>query len=189
MHKSLFALALAAALMACNATDEDIQAPTVHEAMTEVIIPASEDFQGAALDIYDETGELNSSELTNDRWVALAKVASDVEQASAAIAEADVIEVADEGVVLGSNDQTARQVATLEDVRSFIASDEEGFRQEWRTFAAAAQAVSVAAEAREAAGFEEAALAFNEACTTCHDRFWHAPETSDPAAQGVGAID
>lgn len=172
MQKSTTALVLAVALAACNAPTEDVpEAPTLYAAMTGQVDPASQDIQGAAFDIYSDTGELDASLIDNERWAGLAETASELETLGIAFAEAETFTVARETVML--LDEGEEGVATKADVRGYIAAREEAFREEWRRFAAAAQAVSVAAEAQNAPDFEEAALGLQDTCTSCHNSFWY----------------
>ena len=172
MQKSLIAFALSAALAACGAPNEDLpEAPTVYEAMTGQVEPASEDIQGAAFDIYNDAGELDASLIGNERWAALSETAGELETLGIAFAETEAFTVAREDVML--LDEGEEGVATKADVREYIAAREDGFREEWTQFAAAAQAVSVAAEAQNAPDFEEAALGLQDTCTSCHNKFWY----------------
>jgi len=155
MQKSLIAFALSAALAACGAPNEDLpEAPTVYEAMTGQVEPASEDIQGAAFDIYNDAGELDASLIGNERWASLSETAGELEALGIAFAEAEDFTVAREDVML--LDEGEEGVATKADVRSYIAAREEAFREEWTRFAAAAQAV----EQRTDLGGEDAARGF-----------------------------
>jgi cytochrome c556 len=62
-------------------------------------------------------------------------------------------------------------------VQAVLDADMNGFRDEARKLAAVAVDAVAAAQARDAMKLDDASNRLNDACTSCHNRFWH-PEQS-----------
>ncbi len=168
------ALAFLGAIMLAACSDGSVSgeapSPTVQEAMTKVIAPQSQLIQNMAVKLYNEDGEVIANRLTPADWRLVIEAAVEIETASLAMARADELVIAREGMPLqGEADEDG---ASADEVRAYIDADPREYKRASRGLAGASLAVKVAAERRDAISFDEASLMLGETCSSCHDQFW-----------------
>ena len=181
MRTRLPVLGLTMLAAACSgpAQEEVPPPPTLHKSMTSTIEPGSELIQNAGIDLHNEEGELDATQLSDERWSRVAEAAAEIELVAVAFANAEEVTVASTGTTLLNEGQG--NAASMADVRAYIDADPEGLKTEFRALAAAAQGVGLAAESRDAQALDEAIIDLTDTCTSCHNKFWYeqdAPEES-----------
>lgn len=177
MRFCLLLAPLALSLASCGATPSDVDASkTLHETMTDIITPASDRIQALAFELYDEEGELAPQRLSGAQWDELMDAGDAIEQAALHLGRSENLIVARDGVTL--ENEGSEDGATIAEIAAWLEADPKGFSAEASKLAGAGQAVSWAAESRDAMDLDRSAAALTETCTSCHQKFWY-PEQAE----------
>ena len=172
MRFCLLLAPLALSLASCGATPSDVDADkTLHETMVDIIAPATDQIETIAFELYNDNGELDPRRLNDTQWDELMKAGDSIEQAALHLARSKDLVIARDGVTLENEGNEGG--ASIADVAAWLEADTEGFAAEASKLAGAGQAVSWAAESRDAMDLDRSAAALTDTCTSCHQKFWY----------------
>lgn len=140
------------------------------EAMVAEINPAALEIWDVSNNAMSDTGGIDPDLMDDASWGKLQEAAQMLEFHSRRLEQARVIAAGGPDVITG---EVPPGVSTKAEIQAKIDADPVGFRQLSRMMAERARALADAAKARDAVTAGELALALDEPCQSCHQRYWY----------------
>jgi len=165
-------LSAGAALASCQTAEVPEQAGVVftRESMVAEINPAALEIWEVSNNALADTGGLDPALMDEAAWAKLQEAAQMLEFHSRRLEQARTLSAGGPDVVTG---EVPPGVSTRAEIQAKIDADPEGFRELSQLMAERARALADAAKARDAARAGDLALALDEPCQSCHQRYWY----------------
>jgi hypothetical protein len=170
----------AAGLAACSREASDVAAPaaatatsspTLQEVMANAFTPQSNQIWELSGKLYDDEGNLDAALLSDEEWGTLRQLASDMRAAAAGLQDTSGLKVAAPGVKLQGEE--APGAADAAKVQALVDAAPEAFKAEAARLVEVSDAILAAVDARDANALDTLSGQLNEACASCHGRFWY----------------
>lgn len=145
-------------------------APTVWEAMTQAIIPASNTIWELAGNLWNDAGNIDASRLSPEQWAQLKQAAQAMGDSAAALAGAGKLATAPPGGKI-LNEGTAGALGAAE-VQALIDADPQAFKDAAASLAAMAEELAAASDVKDGAKTDSLSNQLTDVCGACHMRFW-----------------
>ncbi|MAI90352.1 cytochrome c [Ponticaulis sp.] len=166
------------ALVACShghgsepvAASPEPAATTINQAMLNVFQPAFQDYGDTAFWAYDEDGNLDAEQLTDDQWALMQAGAEALRESAQEFAGYNAFIVAEAGAELGFEGQG---FVPPEEVQAYVDANPEGFATMMAYFAAEAEIAANAAAERDVETLVAQSDVLYNACKACHMSFWY----------------
>jgi hypothetical protein len=153
------------------ATAPTATASTVFEIMNASIIPKSNQIWELAGNLYDDDGNLDAGQLTDQQWQDLHEAAVDMGASAKTLADATGLKAAPAGAkIQGEGTEGA---ATAADVQAAMDEDPQGFSEHSTQLVTIADEIAAAAAAQDAMKMDDASGRLTEVCGACHAKFWY----------------
>lgn len=175
-------LALVLALMSCAAglsgcgrgTSTPTAAPAsppIQEVMANAFTPQSNQLWEIAGKLYGEDGNIDPGLLGDEDWAKLKELASGMRAAAESLRNPAGLEVAAPGVKLQGEE--APGALNAAQIKALIDASPDAFAAEAGKLVEVADAILAAIQARDGNALDQLSGRLNEACTSCHTRFWY----------------
>lgn len=171
MRRSIMAVGGAGLLFASAYAASQAPAPTVYEAMKDVIAPQTQVVWDVSNDLMDDDGNPVASRLSDAQWEQIAAASQRIRDMSLALAMADPVRAAAPGVKIDGEGNP--EGSTAAQVQGFIDADRATFAEDAKALAASAEALVTAARAKDAARASDVAGTLDQVCEACHQKFWY----------------
>lgn len=171
MSVKRFGWVVAAGLLALGGCTKETPAPTVHEAMTMVIVPESQTLWDVANKAINDNGEPDASKVTEADWAQIVTSGQKIKAMSERLAAAKALKAAAQGEKLQDQDNPGAADAAA--VQGFLDADPAAFAEHARKLAAVADNFVAAAQAKDAVKLGDASSAMDEVCEQCHVKYWY----------------
>lgn len=169
VRRILIGLAAAALLTTYGQAQE--AAPTVHQAMKDVVAPQVQVIWDVSNNAMDDDGNPDASKVSAAQWQQIVEAAERVRDMSLSLALATPVVVAGPSVAL--QDEGNPEASTPAQIQAFIDADPAGFADHARKLATSAAELLAAAHAKDAAKMGDIANGIDQVCEECHTRFWY----------------
>lgn len=151
-------------------------APTVHEAMKDVIAPQATVLWDVSNGALDDNGNPDGSKMTAAQWNQIVDAGQRMHEMAVALATADKLVASAPGVAIESEGQP--EGSTAAQVQGFIDADPKTFVAHAKALAAAAETFVTAARAKDAAKLGEVSGTLDQVCEECHQQYWYPNEAT-----------
>lgn len=145
--------------------------PPIQEVMANAFTPQSNLLWELGGKLYDDEGNIVASLLNEPEWATMEKTASEMRAAAVALQTAPRRVVAAPGVTIqGDGGPGALGAAQIQ---ALIDSQPQQFAEEAGKLVEVADGYLAAIKARDGNAIDELSGRLNEACSSCHMRFWY----------------
>jgi hypothetical protein len=175
-------IGLAGTVLTIAAVHAQAPAPTIHEAMKNVIAPQAQVLWDVGNEAMDDSGNPDAKRLSAAQWGQITSAGQKVQDMSLALAMATPLKVVAPGAAIqGEGDANSSSAAQ---VQGFVDADPSGFADQSRKLAAVAGDFVAAAKARNAVKLGLASGNLDQVCEDCHTRYWYPQQNAGAAATG-----
>lgn len=173
---------LAGTILTIAAVHAQTPAPTIHEAMKNVIAPQAQILWDVGNEAMDDNGTPDAKRLSAAQWGQIATAGQKVQDMSLALAMARPLKVVGPGAAIQGEGDPNSSSATQ--VQGFVDADPAGFAEQARKLAAVAGDFVAAGKARDAAKLGLVSGNLDQVCEDCHMRYWYPQQNAGAATTG-----
>jgi hypothetical protein len=165
------ALALAAAGALLAGCGPKAPSPTIHQSMTEVIVPQAQTIWDITNAAYNDAGSaLDPAKISDADWTKIEQAAGNIRQRALLMSKEKKLVVAAPGVVIEGGDDPAEPHAAQ--VQAHVDANPKLFRERAKILAEAAEKAETAAHNHQVGPVFDVASNLDGVCDGCHARFW-----------------